>query len=318
MLLTNSQLINFVNRIKLKQDKKNQYKSQVDNIISELTKSLNNNTDMKVKSVIRAGSWKKGTALRPKPEKPLDIDLVFFLDLAESSAYEISALHDTILKFLLKTYPTKSKEDFIEGSKTVGLIFRGSKLEADIVPVVPLESNPSYAWQPEKGGKGHFATSVYEQIDFVASIKEIDPHYANIVRMLKTWKNRQELEIPSFAIELVHSHLILTQGKVENIEDGVIRFFEFLSRSEFPFITFPGAMGSIKFDSNGPVYIADPTNNENNVLERMDASEWDEVVNQANGAMETLAFAQAKHAKGETIELWKEIFGPSFNIEEEE
>ena len=319
MKLSNQELLNFVGRIKLTEKRKKKYTKQIDNLVQELQTAISKHTDMKVTSVLRAGSWKKGTALRPYAGAALDIDLVFFLDVEEASSDDINTLHDTLLEFLLKAYPTKEKEDFTSGEKTVGLKFRGSGLEADLVPVIQLQGDPEYVWQPSKRkGAGKFITNVRGQLTFARDLKAEDSNYTSIVRIAKAWRRRQELSIPSFAIELIVAHLVLTEGRATNIEDAVVRFFEFVSRSEFPEITFPEAKGDVDEDSKGPVYIADPTYNPNNVLERKTQEQWDEAIEAAQIAFETLTFAQSKRAQGETLSLWKEIMGPEFNIEPEE
>jgi hypothetical protein len=40
----------------------------------------------------------------------------------------------------------------------------------------------------------------------------------------------------------------------------------------------------------------------------------EEIVAEANGAFESLNIAQSKNFEGETVEEWKHVFGPSFNI----
>ena len=43
-----------------------------------------------------AGAWKKGTALRPRNEHPLDADLVFFLNVDEAAAEDVAGLNATL------------------------------------------------------------------------------------------------------------------------------------------------------------------------------------------------------------------------------
>ena len=77
---------------------------------------------------------------------------------------------------------------------------------------------------------------------------------------------------------------------------------------------FSGAIGP-KTDS--APWIADPTNNENNTV-RLSTSEWDEVVETAEDGFETISYAQTVQETGKTLYLWKEVFGPSFNVQEEQ
>ena len=76
MKYTNQQLNNYVNRIKLTQEQKSSYSQQIDNMKDNVLKAINGLENTKVTKVKRAGSWKKGTALAPTGDYPLDIDMV--------------------------------------------------------------------------------------------------------------------------------------------------------------------------------------------------------------------------------------------------
>jgi len=318
MKLTNQQLLNYVARIKLTADKKRTYTSQIENLKNELARKIDEHTDMKVKRVIRAGSWKKGTALRPRSEHPLDIDLVFFLDVDKASATDVAFLQATMLKFLLAAYPNKSEDDFKASDKTVNLVFRGSGLEADLVPVVPIEAIPGYVWQPSRSGGDPFTTSVEGQLGFCVDLKKEDSNYTSVVRMLKKWRSRHELELSSFAIELICAWLNIYEGRIVSIEDTLIRFFDFLISDQMPdYLLFPDARGDAAAASVLP-YLGDPTNSENNVLLRMTEDEWQELDEAAEQASDALNYAQQIGPQGRTIDEWKSVFGRSFNIEPED
>lgn len=313
MKLANTQLLNFVQRIKLSADAKSRYRDQINNLVENAKKGIEEHKDLKVRRVLRAGSWRKGTCLRPRDGFQLDVDIVFFVD---GDPDQLDGLHDALLEFLLQIYPNKKREDFTGGEKTVGLVFRGTGLEADLVPVVRLDDASSYVWQPSSSGNGKkFVTSVEGQLDFTRSIRSDDPHYTARVRIQKAWRNRQELRLSSFAIELIEAYLLLRSGRPDTIEDGLIRFFDFLGRGSLPAITFPGARGRKQVDG-APAYVADPTNNENNVFAYTSPAEWTEITEAAQEACELLSWAQSKAGKGETVDLWKRVLGPQFSVED--
>lgn len=317
MELSNPQLLNYVGRIKLTPDMKRKYTDQIDNLITTVSVAIKSQTKLKVTKVLRAGSWKKGTALRPRSEHPLDADLVFFLNGTEDAAPDIAGLNATLLELLLAAYPTKKAADFKAGEKTVNLVFRGTGLKVDLVPVVPLAHEAEYVWQPTTTPSPVVVvTSVVGQLDFSARRKEANPSYTAIVRMLKAWKAHNELELSSFAVELLVAHLDLTVGVQSGIEAAVVRFFEFLARDQRIAVSFNAAAGRVPNPAPDP-YLADPTHNENNVLERTSPAEWAEVVVAAETAWSTLTYAQAKATMGDTVALWKEVFSRYFNIEEE-
>lgn len=315
MEYTNQQLNNYVNRIKLTQEKKSSYAQQIDNLKDNVIKAVNGMENTNVIKVKRAGSWKKGTALAPKGDYPLDIDMVFYLDLDEDTLFDAEELREEIIDVLCAAYPNKKRSDFTDGQKTIGVVFRGSGLEVDIVPFIPEKGNTTYGRQPRKKlNSGEFKTSVEKQLDFNSKIKGKCANFTSIVRILKSWRNYKELELSSFTIELAVAHLI-DEGRINSsINQAIITFFEFLGNGGPIKVYFTGAIGS-KVGSS-PL-IADPTNNENNTIKLSD-SEWDEIVDEAEYGFETIFYAQAIQEKGKTLELWKEVLGPGFNVQEQE
>ena len=234
-------------------------------------------------------------------------------------------LHDFVVGYLEEIYPTKdiSRDVDAEGNtKSIKIKFIGSGLEVDIVPVIPLSSPQDYVWQPQRGGGGKkYITSVTKQLDFAKYRKDVNTSFTSIVRAIKWWRNYNELKpiedesgLSSFVIELIVSHLDIEE-KIENdIEMGILRFFRFVTDPNFPIIKFQNAIKSIPSTFDKPIYVADPTNNENNAAKKLDDSIWKEIICKSNDAFDSLCIAQSKRNEGETIDEWKRVFGPSFNI----
>ena len=111
---TNQQLTNFVNRIKLSQEKKSSYTNQIENLIENVRKAINEMENTKVTRIKRAGSWRKGTALAPKGENPLDIDMVFFVEVEEDTSFDAEELREEVIDVLCEAYPNKKRSDFTE------------------------------------------------------------------------------------------------------------------------------------------------------------------------------------------------------------
>lgn len=315
MQYTNQQLNHYVDRIKLSRERKSSYTNQIENLKDAVLKAIEGMENTKVSKVKRAGSWKKGTALAPKGDYPLDIDMVFFLEVEEDASFDAEELRDEIINVLCEAYPNKERSDFTDGQKTIGVVFRGSGLEADIVPFIPESRNTTYGRQPRKKlNSGEFKTSVDKQLDFISGIKSECPNFASIVRIMKSWRNYKELELSSFSIELIVAHLI-ERGAMfgDSINQSIILFFEFLGNENPVEIYFSGAIGP---RADAAPWVADPTNNENNTINLSD-SEWDEVVEAAEYGFETISYAQTVQESGKTLELWKEVFGPGFSIQEQ-
>lgn len=325
MKLSNNELGHFVDKIKLQNENMSKYRDQINNLKSKLEDKIKNDesTGIKVSKYLLAGSWKKRTILKATGDNPIDIDLVLFVTGDENLQNDLKKVHDYIVKYLEEIYPTKNIHNDVDAegnTKSITIRFSGSGLEVDIVPVVPINNPENYVWQPQRGGGGKYITSVVNHLDFSLRQRQANPSYTSIVRALKWWKNYKELKpfeneggISSYAIELIVAYLDINKGVETNIEEGVIRFFQFISESTFPDISFLSAINKIPLYDTA-IYIADDTNNENNATKKIDNSKWNEIKEEAAEAFDTLNLAQDRNNEGDTINEWKLVFGPTFNI----
>jgi hypothetical protein len=319
MNLTSQQLINFVNRIKFSTVDKSEYKSQIENLIIELDDYLLRHSDLSIVRVLQAGSWRKATILKPSTDVPLDIDLAFYLNTSKIS--NISDFHNVnskIVELLRKIYPSKSEKDFYESTKTSNVKFITSGLSVDIVPVEEIPPSQihgftEYVKQPDSETNVYYITSVKKQISFIVERKKDNQNFTAIVRILKYWKYAKSLPISSFTIELVVAYLDIKKEVVLNVEEAVIRFFTLLSSKKFPVISFDAPIGFVD-SSSSHIYVADPTNNANNSAKYIKQKDWDLVRYEASVALDTLCYAQSLVNSYRTIELWREVFGPEFNV----
>jgi hypothetical protein len=325
MKLKNQELVYFVDKIKLQRENMPKYRDQINNLKTRLENKIRDDesSGLKVYKYLLAGSWKKHTILKSTGDNPLDIDLVLFVAGDENIQNDLKKLHDYIVIYLQEIYPTKDiyKDVDAEGNtKSITIRFNSSGLEVDIVPVVPLSNPEKYVWQPQRGGGGKYITSVENHLDFSVGLRKSNTSYTSIVRCLKWWRNYKELKpkgieggISSYSIELIVAYLDLNKGIETNIEEAIIRFFQFLSDPKFPDIHFEKAINEIPHYFTA-IYIADDTNNENNAAKKINNSKWDEIKEEAEEAFDSLNLAQDRNNDGDTIKEWKSVFGPTFNI----
>ena len=281
MEYTNEEMKRFIDRIKLTEEKKRNYATQIDNLKDKVTSAIREIDGIKVIKVKRAGSWKKGTALAPRGENALDIDMVFFIEKEDGYKFDAEEIRNDLIDILCAAYPNKKREDFNNGKKTVGVVFKGTGLQVDIVPFILEKKGSAYGLQPEKAmNSGTHTTSVDGQLQFCRDLRKKNREYASIVRVLKHWRNEKELEFPSFAIEILAGEAIRT-GEISetSIGDGVARVCEWLGRGEELNLSFRkrGRAG------NERPWISDPTNDSNNVVARV-VEQWDEVTEEAERA----------------------------------
>lgn len=319
MMLTDTQINMFVSKVlKLPPGKRKEYLRQVDYLIERFEKKVaEDESSFAVSKFRKTGSLRKGTVLKPRDGHGVDADIAVELDFPEATRDDLELLHDAILDLLIAVYPQKDPEDFKVQPRTLGIHFRESGLDVDLVPIIPVPENPDYGWQPSSKGEPLVKTSVPGQLTFIKARSDADNRYRTLVRLLKRWRNYQELDhLRSFTIELLLAALQDSEGPVGRLEDGLLRFFRFVAQTELKEpIWFPenGKVDSLPSD---PVVILDPVNKDNNVAARLTDEEREEIVEAATTAWETLSAAQWLNGKGETVEYWREVFGRSFVVEE--
>lgn len=303
--------------LRIKQTKRKEYLSQVDNLIDELKRRVADEGSLKVRAFRKAGSLKKGTALRPRDGLRVDADVAVYLDVADEG-FDLDRLHRLLRDLVRLIYPTKADSDFEINPKTLGISFAASGLDVDLVPVLPDDDRgEGWGWQPSSAGAEPVLTCIPGQLDFIRARKDTDSRYRSVVRIAKRWRDHQELfDLRSFPMELWLAHLQDEEGPCASVEDGLFRLFRWLTQDRLASpVTFTehGPVPSLPID---PVVTLDPVNAANNVTARLTVGHRDAIVKAATTAFETLAYARRIPDQGDTLELWKELFGRSFRIAE--
>lgn len=301
------------NVLRLPADKRKEYHEQVDRLIAELSRTVREKTAIKITKVVKAGSFAKFTILRKTSTDPVDVDVVFYISGRSIDHETLQGLNDTIYKLLIEIYPNKDVEDFEIQRKAATVSFVGSGLSVDIVPVIEDPLRAGYGWQFDLQDGSKLETCAPCQIKFVRDRKNKDKDFRTLVRLMKKWRNHAELKpLKSFIIELLVAHLLDTEGSSGSIEQRFRRILLYIAQS--------GLKERIQFAENtppfgtfiDPVVIIDPVYSLNNVASRITEAERKTIVAAAQSAWEAAHFASAE----DDTEVWKEIFGPRFKIEE--
>ncbi len=314
MRLTDAQLGSYVtNRLALPGEDRNTYRQQVNRLLEKLEAVLAQDGSYRVKKFRRAGSLEKGTSNRPRAGRPVDADIGVYFDVDNPDTFEIVELQRLIKKLLVAAYPQKHEDDFDDsGSRTFGVVFKGSGLEVDLVPIVALDDEANYGLQYSRAGD-RVRTSVKVHLDHYRAHAARDASLAPTLRLAKRWRHWQELDgIQSFYLELMLSYLVAVKGPAAGLEESIRRLFLFIMRDLRNGVAFNGSDPS-RFVN--PVVIIDPANDDNNVSARVEPAERDALVDAAQAAYETITWAQGLPGKGETIAVWKELFGDNFSID---
>jgi hypothetical protein len=319
MELTDTQLSYFVdNRLKLPKGKRAEFLGQVDNLIEVFSRKAAADPVVNIKKFLKTGSLRKGTVLRPRADLGVDADIAVFLNARGVSKFDLASLHARIRRLLSAAYPQKTDRDFTIQPRTLGIVFRESGMEVDLVPILPIDGPGDYGWQPSSQGEDPVKTSVTKQLEFIRVRKEAYAHFTALVRLLKHWRNHQELDesLRSFTIELIVSHLQDTEGAPESLEEGILRFLLYIAQTRLTAPIVFAECGKVSALPKDRVVILDPVNATNNVARRLTDDDCDEIVTRATDAWETITAARNNNYKGETLELWKSVLGRPFVIEE--
>ena len=184
MELTDTQLNYFVNnRLKLLKGKRAEYLVQVDNLIKKFTTAADGDSLIDIKKFLKTGSLRKGTVLRPRGDFGVDADVAVFLNANGASQYDLANLHTRIRRLLVKIYPTKKAEDFTVQPRTLGIEFKESGLEMDLVPLVVIDGPGDYGWQPSSQGDAPVKTSVTKQLEFIRARRDAYANFSALVRL---------------------------------------------------------------------------------------------------------------------------------------
>ena len=175
-------------------------------------------------------------------------------------------------------------------------------------------NRPGYGWQFDLQDGSAMQTCAPCQIQFVRDRKNRDKDFRTLVRLDKKWRNHAELKaLKSFTIELIMAHILDTEGTTGTHR----RALPPLSALRCPVgpegrRSVPGERGRRSARFTDPVVILDPVYSLNNVASRITEAERERDRCRRADAWEAAHFASAE----DDDEVWKEIFGPRFRIEE--
>ena len=319
MILSDAQYVEYVaDALKLPKGKRSEYLAQVDTLIERLTKVAKDVPELTIRKFLKTGSMRKGTVLKPKYGFSPDADVAVFIELADDDD-ALDRLHDLLKQMLVKAYPNKSPDDFTIQPRTLGIEFIDSGLSIDLVPVIPLEGPGDYGMQPSSQGNAMVKTSIVGQLEFVRSYKDPYAKWTAVVRLLKRWRNAQELgELRSFTIELLVSYLQATSGVPQSIDVALSRFWLFLAQSlgtkRVAFSSAQGGQGDAVSGSDA-VVVVDPVNSSNNVANRISEGELAAIQSAAERAWELHHHSRTLRTKGDTVDTLRSVFGKDFTYE---
>ena len=316
--VTHRDIVRFAqDRVNLPKDKADEYRAQARRLQDKLDRYLGEHPDFTLKKMLLSGSLAKGTALRSLN----DIDVACYITGAEAPN-DISALLEYLAERLRRAFPNFSPDQVQPQTYSVTVLFRGSGLNVDVVPIL-YEGDPQWYGNLVSQDDGSFLeTSIPLHLEFARKRKKAqETHFAQVVRLVKFWarnmkREKADFKFKSFMIEMIFSHLCDWGLEFSDYPEALQHFFTYVIRSnmreQIIFTDYypASAVGSF----NEPVQIIDPVNADNNVSRLYEAAQADVIVDAALDAGDAIDSALAAPTKQETVYYWQKVFGPSFQV----
>lgn len=300
--------------VNLHQDDASEYRAQVRRLREKLDKFVSENSDFGLQKILLSGSLAKHTALATIN----DADVAVYV---RSAPENVSDLLPWLVEKLRTAFPNFNADQVAVQNYSVRVDFRGSGLSVDVVPV--------YADEQEEGDWGdllsqedgeRLRTNIAHHKEFIAKRRASNPHYAQVVRLLKWWARTRKADnsafgFKSFLVELVLAKLVDDGVKLDDYPEALSQFFAYIAekgfREQIHFTDYADEVG-VPGACSDPIRVFDPVNPGNNVARKYDESARQVIVSECIDAGDAIDAALYAPTKGETVAYWQKVFGPSF------
>lgn len=304
-------------KINLPQDKANEYRAQVRRLREKLENYLGENPDFSLRKMLISGSLAKGTALRTIN----DIDVACYITGSDAPS-DVADLLDYLVEKLKTAFPNFSSDQVTANTYSVTVSFRGSGLDVDVVPIL-YDGDPDWYGKVVSQEDGSYlSTCIPRHIEFIRKRKQKqNRHFAQVIRLLKAWKNHAKEEyshfrFKSFMIELILTKLVDDGLDCSDYPETMQAFFTYIITSNLRDKTYftdyytASSVGTFA----EPIQIIDPVNAENNAAKLYMTWERDAIIDAATDAGDAIDSARFAASKADAVYYWQKVFGPTFKI----
>ncbi len=304
------------NRINLPKETADKHRAQVKALRERLEKKIDADPSFDLVKMLHAGSVAKGTALRTVN----DLDVAVYVK-AGSAPKDDAELQPWLAERLAEANPNMAADQFTPQDHCVKVSFKGSGLDVDVVPVLYEGDANDCGYLVRKNTGQRVMTSIPRHLDFIrARKKKYGDDYKQLIRLVKWWKNVEartdaDFRFKSFMIELLWSHLADSGTALGDYPEALEVFFTYIVKTGlsqrvgftdyYPSSKLPGSTGNA-------IEVFDPVNPENNVAINYTEEDRRRIVTAAGRALDALGEARFATTKGEAVECWQDVLGPSF------
>lgn len=303
-------------RVNLPKANADEYRAQVKRLRDRLTTKIDADPSFDLVKMLHSGSVAKGTAL--KTVNDLDVAVYVRAGSAPKDDYQ---LQPWLADRLREANPNMKADQFEPQDHCVRVHFNGSGLDVDVVPVIYEGAANDCGYLVRKNSGERVMTSVTLHLKFLHDRKaKYGDDFKQVIRLTKWWKKMRLRDDPdfrfkSFMIELIWAHLADNGVALTDYPNALSEFFTYVVKSELRgrmFFTDNYAASDLPSSAGEAIEIFDPVNAENNVAKNYYEGDRKKIVEAAHAALDALGEAAFATTRGEAIECWQDILGPSF------
>jgi tRNA nucleotidyltransferase (CCA-adding enzyme) len=303
-------------RVNLPKEDADRYRAQVKRLGDRLTTKIDADPSFDLVKMLHSGSVAKGTAL--KTVNDLDVAVYVKAGSAPKDDYQ---LQPWLADRLHEANPNMNADQFVPQDHCVRVHFNGSGLDVDVVPVIYEGAANDCGYLVRKNSGERVMTSVTLHLKFLRDRKaKYGDDFKQLIRLIKWWKkmelrNDTDFRFKSFMIELICAHLADTRVGLGDYPEAMKAFFTYVVKSELRdriVFTDNYAPAAVPSSTGAAIEVFDPVNAENNVAKNYCESDRKKIVEAAHRALDALGEAAFATTRGEAIECWQDVLGPSF------
>lgn len=303
-------------RVNLPKETADKHRAQVKALRERLEKKISADPTFDLVKMLHSGSVAKGTALKTVN----DLDVAVYVK-AGSAPKDDAHLQPWLAERLREANPTMDASQFAPQDHCVTVSFKGSGLDVDVVPVLYEGDENDCGYLVRKHTGQRVLTSIPLHLEFIRKRKATyGDDFKQVIRLVKWWKNVEKTANPdfrfkSFMIELLWAHLAASGATLDDYPEALSQFFGYIAKTELKErVSFNDYYAASKLppSTGHPVEVFDPVNPENNVAVNYSLSDRQLVVDAARRALDAIGEAKWATTKGEAVECWQDVLGPSF------
>lgn len=296
-------------RINLSRKDARKHRRRAHRLSKLLEAKIQKNLAFDLVKVVHSGSVAKRTALRGVS----DLDIAIYVRAGSTPMHDTEFL-PKFIEQLKKVYPSMENEQINRYKRTVKVNFRRSPLSVDIVPVI-YEGNGDYGWLVNRTSGERMCTNIPLHREFInRRSRYYGPNYKQLIRIVKWWKQVNNLKFKSYMIELLWAHLA-PSTPLENYPLALKDFFAYIVDSGLKErIFFPDYYKAEDLPERrkSSIEIFDPINPENNVAEKYSRKGRVASIKAACKALVAITEAEQASTRAEAFKCWQTILGEEF------